>query len=98
MKTTNNHTNEPIVNIVANIADFDSGLTRNDIKNLKDKNDYWLVRMKEVESINDFDAKAQANVKLLSDMMEDPTLKKIRKGFLGGYSVDVLIHFIAQLP
>lgn len=76
------HSDNPMVNILVNAGDFDTGLTRHDIKQLKDNKDYWLARIQEVNAIENFDLKQQASIKLLSDMMEDPTLKKILSGVL----------------
>lgn len=76
------HSDNPMVNILVNAGDFDTGLTRHDIKQLKDNKDYWLARIQEVNAIENSDLKQQASIKLLSDMMEDPTLKKILSGVL----------------
>ena len=73
------HTDNSFANIAINFLDFDTGLTRNDVRRLKNNKDYWIGRMKEVENIHDSDQKIQANAKLLSDMMEDPTMKKVCK-------------------
>ena len=73
------HTDNSFANIAINFLDFDTGLTRNDVRRLKNNKDYWIGRMKEVENIHDSDQKIQANAKLLSDMMEDPTMKKVGK-------------------
>jgi hypothetical protein len=75
-------TDNPGINIAVSLADFDTGLTRNEIKQLKDNKDYWLARIQEVDAITNTDLKQQASLKLLSDMMEDPVLKKICSGFL----------------
>ena len=80
-------TDNSIANIAINFLDFDTGLTRNDIRRLKNNKDYWIGRMKEVEKIQDPDQKMQANAKLLSDMMDDPTLKKILKGTFAKTSI-----------
>lgn len=45
-KTDNN-----LMNIAVNFLDFNTSLTRNDIKRLKNKKDYWIGRMKEVENM-----------------------------------------------
>ena len=87
------HTDDGITNIAVNLMDFDTGLTRNDIRRLKSNKDYWIGRMNEVENIQDSDLKMQANTKLLSDMMEDPTMKKVCKiiaslGF--GFAINLL--------
>ena len=76
------HTDNPVVNIAINLGDFDTDLSRHDINVLKDNKDYWLARIQEVESIENSDLKEQASTELLSDMMEDPVLKKICSGVL----------------
>lgn len=84
------HTNNPSLNIVVSLVDFDTGLTRHDIKVLEEKKDYWLGRIQEVDAISDPDQKEQASLKLLSDMMEDPVLKKICSGILNlGFDVSI---------
>lgn len=73
------HSENPIVNILVNLGDFDTGLTRHDIQQIETNKDYWINRMKEVEAIKDPDLKEQANAQLLSDMVEDPAMKKMCK-------------------
>lgn len=87
------HTDNPIVNIIVNISDFDTGLTLNDIKNIKNKKDYWIGRLKEVESLEDSEVKTEENLKLFSDMMEDPTMKKVCKS-IHGRGLDFLNAFL----
>lgn len=76
------HSDDPLVNILVNFGDFDTGLTRHDIEVPKEQKDYWLGRIKEVDTIGDHVQKEQASLELLSDMMEDPVLKKICTGVL----------------
>lgn len=71
------HTSNDVVNILVNMADFDTGLTRHDINYLKSNKDYWINRMNEVNAITDPELKEQANIKLIADMMENPTMKKV---------------------
>ncbi len=73
------HTDNDIVNILVNLGDFDTGLTRHDISNLKSNGNYWINRMNEVNAIADPALQEQANIKLMADMMEDPTMKKVCK-------------------
>lgn len=73
------HSENDIVNILVNLGDFDTGLTRHDISNLKTNGNYWINRMNEVNAIQDSDLQEQANIKLMADMMEDPTMKKVCK-------------------
>lgn len=73
-------TDDNLANIAVNLFDFDTGVTRHDIKQLNDNKDYWLERIKEVDAIQNEDQKQQAIAQLISDMMEDPVLKKICSG------------------
>lgn len=70
------------INIAVKLFDFDTGLTRHEISQLNDRKDYWISRIKEVEAIQDTDQKTQASAQLLSEMMDDPVLKKICSGIL----------------
>lgn len=70
------HSEDPMINIFVNLVDFDTGLTRNDIKELKSNKEQWINRINEVETIYDPDLRGEASAKLLSEMMEDPILKK----------------------
>jgi len=89
-------TDNPGINIAISLADFDTGLTRHDIKVLEEKKDYWIGRIQEVDAIGDPDQKEQASLKLLSDMMEDPVLKKICSGILNLGS-DVTLGLIEKI-
>ena len=71
------HNEDPLVNIIVSLGDFDTGLTRNDIQHLEANKDYWISRFDEVDGIVDPDMKDQAMTQLLSDMLEDPVMKKI---------------------
>jgi hypothetical protein len=76
------HTDNSGVNMIVSLADFDTGLTRHDISQLKKDKDYWFTRIQELDTIQNNDLKEQASLKLLADMMEDPVLNKICKGFV----------------
>ncbi len=73
-------TDNPLINIAIKVSDFDTGLTRHNIKQLSENKDYWIGRIQEVNSIGDPEQKEYASLMLLSDMMEDPVLKKICTG------------------
>ena len=91
------HSENPVVNILVNLGDFDTGLTRYDIRQIESNKDYWINRIKEVEAIQDPDLKAQANTQLLSDMMEDPTMKKVYKNIISkglGFTLDFMTALI----
>lgn len=72
--------NSPVENLIINLTDFDTGLTRHDIQQLKTNKDYWLTRIQKSDAIRDPGLKEQAETQLLADMMNDPILKKIGKG------------------
>jgi len=74
------HTDNMGVNIAVNLVDFNTGITRHDINQLQKNKDYWISRIQEVEAIEDTNLKGQASTQLLSEMMEDPVLKKICTG------------------
>lgn len=91
------HSENPVVNILVNLGDFDTGLTRYDIRQIESNKDYWINRIKEVEAIQDPGLKAQANTQLLSDMMEDPTMKKVCKNIIGkglGFTLEFMTALI----
>jgi hypothetical protein len=73
------NTNNPVSNILINLFDFDTGLTRYDIHHLSQKSEYWEKRMKEVLAIQDPQQREVENQKLVAEMMQDPAMKKIVK-------------------
>lgn len=73
----------PVATIFVNLIDFDTGLTRYDIYNLASKSDYWEMRINQVNSIRNIQQREIENQKLLAEMMQDPSLKKIAKKLLG---------------
>lgn len=77
-------TDEPLVDIAVTAFDFDTGLTRHDIKEIIKSKDYWLERIQKVESINDQELYNAEMQLLLSDMMKDPHYKKL---------ADIIISF-----
>lgn len=81
-------TENELVNILVSLGDFDTGLTRHDINNLKSNKDYWIRRMNEVNSIQDPYEQEQANLKLLEEMMDDPTMKKVCK-IIKNYGIEL---------
>ena len=89
-------TDNSLTNIAVNFLDFDTGLTRNDIRRLKNNKDYWLDRMKEIENIQDRDQKMEANTKLLADMMDDPTMKKVCK-LIASLGFGFVLNFLGNI-
>lgn len=71
------------VSIVVNLFDFDTSLTRYDVARLKQRSSYWERRINEVNSIQDPARWQIENEKLLAEMLEDPSMKKIAKKTLG---------------
>jgi len=71
------------VSIFMNLFDFDTSLTRHDVARLQKRASYWERRIDEVNRIQD-PAKWQVeNEKLLAEMLEDPSIKKIAHKTLG---------------
>jgi hypothetical protein len=75
--------NKPRTTILINLFDFDTGLSRYDIYNLKSKSDYWATRTRNVNSISDPNRRNIENEKLMAEMMQDPSMKKIAKKVFG---------------
>ena len=73
----------PKASIFINLFDFDTGLTRYDIYNLKSKSQYWERRMQEVASIQDPKMREIEHERLVAEMMQDSTMKKIAKKVFG---------------
>lgn len=73
----------PKASIFINLFDFDTGLTRYDIYRLKSKSVYWERRMQEVASITDPKRREIEQEKLVAEMMQDPSMKKIVKKVFG---------------
>jgi hypothetical protein len=69
--------------IFVNLFDFDTGLTRYEIYNLKSKSAYWERRMRKVASITDPKRREVEHEKLVAEMMQDPAMKKIVKKLFG---------------
>lgn len=76
-------TSNPQASIFINLFDFDTGLTRYDIYHINCKNNYWNSRIREINSMADPVAKEKANEELLAEIIQDPSVKKITKKFLG---------------
>ncbi|MBS3919497.1 MAG: hypothetical protein KG012_11485 [Deltaproteobacteria bacterium] len=82
--------------IFVNIIDFDTGLSRYDIYNLSRRSDYWQRRIREVESIQDPERRNMENAKLLAEMMEDPSIKKIAKKLIG-FGTDAVLSIMRAI-
>jgi hypothetical protein len=75
--------NNPLLTIGVRMFDFDTGLTRYDIYRLKSKAPYWTRRISELSSIADPDRKSDEEAKLLTEMLDDPVVKKLAERFGG---------------
>jgi len=75
--------NNPVSSFFVNLIDFNTGLTRYDVYNLSRKHDYWQRRIQEVMSIQNPEMRKIENEKLLAEMMEDPSIKKIANRLMG---------------
>jgi len=73
---------DPKAGILINLFDFDTGLTRYDIYNLAREADYWEMRMRQVLAEQNPQRREIENEKLLAEMMQDPTMKKIARELL----------------
>lgn len=74
--------NNAVAGFFVNLIDFDTGLTRYDIHNLSSKSEYWQRRIREVMTIQNPEIRNIENQKLLVEMMEDPSVKKIAQKFM----------------
>jgi len=83
----------PVAGLFASFVDFDTGLTRYDIHNLSNKNDYWQRRIREVMAIQNPQQRNIENEKLLAEMLEDPSIKKIAKKIMG-FGTDAILSIL----
>lgn len=65
------------IDIVVNLLDFDTGLTRFDMYSLSQNSDYWDRRIQEVDAMTLPSSRRAEQDKLMAEMLQDPTLKKI---------------------
>jgi len=72
-----------LADISVNLIDFDTKLTRYDIYRISRKNDYWQMRIREVNSIQDQDNRKTEKENLVAEMMRDPSTNKIVRQFRG---------------
>lgn len=89
-------TDNMFANLAINIFDFDTGLTRHDIKQLNDKKDYWITRINELEEIQDADQKQQATIQLFADFFDEPAIKKIKSKLIA-LSPDTILELIKTI-
>ena len=85
-----------IENMFTNMFDFDTGLTRHDLKQIEKRKDYWLQRVNDLERISNPDQQAEEMARLYNDMSEDESMAKLRdkvfekSGDLGRLLLEVL--------
>jgi hypothetical protein len=65
------------VDILINLFDFDTGITRHEMRQLSQKADGWNQRMSEIMRIQDESLRQAEQEKLVAEMMRDPAFKKI---------------------
>jgi len=68
--------------ILVNLFDFDTGITRHEMSNLASKSKEWSERMRKIESIPDQEAKERERTRLVAEMMRDPAFKKLSQKLL----------------
>ncbi len=85
----------PFSSIIIGLIDFDTGLSRYDIHRISEKADYWNSRIQQVNSIQNYQLRNQENEKLLAEMMEDPSMRKVIMKLLGFGMNAVSIFFKA---
>jgi len=85
---------QPFENLLTDVFDFDTGLTRHDIKQIAKRKDYWKQRMDEVVEIADPDRKANEIARLYDEMSEDESMKKLRDKVLekGGNIIGLILE------
>jgi len=72
------------VDILINLFDFDTGITRHEMRQLSQKADGWNQRMNDIMLIEDQSLQQAEQAKLVAEMMRDPAFKKIAKLILKG--------------
>jgi hypothetical protein len=73
----------PTADIVINLFDFDTGLTRFDVHHLSEKAKIWNESWKQTETIaNPAQRQAEQQI-LMAEMMRDPSFKKVAQRMLG---------------
>jgi hypothetical protein len=87
---------DPRISIMVNLFDFDTALTRYDVARLKKRSRYWERRANEVNAIRDPTQRQIENEKLLAEMLEDASIKKIANKTLG-ISKDAFFEIIKAI-
>ncbi len=72
------NTGNPIEDMLTDVFDFDTGLTRHDLKQIEKRKDYWMKRVGELDQISDPDQQAEAWARLYNEMGEDKSMRKLR--------------------
>lgn len=92
-------TGDNAATILVNLFDFDTGLTRHDIRRLSEKSPHWNRRIQEVAAIKDPARRSRAEEELVAEMMRDPAAKKVLRKLLGVglKATGELLQFIASI-
>ncbi|HOE28042.1 MAG TPA: hypothetical protein PLR32_01520 [candidate division Zixibacteria bacterium] len=82
----------------AALVNFDTGLTRWDIRRLSDRASAWEERWRALDSLSDRSARRAGRDSLVSEMMADPAFKKLsdRLGTLGERSAESILEFLSR--
>lgn len=62
---------------IVSLVDFDTGLTRYDVYRIKHRRGYWQAKMDKVAAIKDASQREIEYKKLMDEMKNDSTLKKL---------------------
>jgi hypothetical protein len=76
-------TGNSTADILVNLFDFDTGLTRYDLYHLRTKCQEWSKRTEDIRRISDPSLQEAENTKLVAEMMQDQSFKKVAKKILG---------------
>lgn len=86
----------PIVSFVAELVDFDTGLTRYDLHRLSEKAPYWNQRIEQIQGMPFNIEKEKAQQQLINDMMADPSMSKIVRK-LASFGFGTLQSFVKSI-
>ena len=79
--------------IFMNLFDFDTDLTRYDVRNLKSKAPYWEKRFREIDSLSDNTRRKRERDKLMAEITKDSAMKKIVNK-TSGFGVDAVLAIL----
>jgi hypothetical protein len=76
-------TDNPQIEILVNLFDFNTGLTRYDVNRIEGRSFYWEKQIKRINAIQDPKKRELESQKLVAEMMKDPVIKKIVQRVFG---------------